>query len=380
VRVLTDTATALDDVVGAVREVLDGGPALTVLPAEPLAWRARVRNAVRPERETGPALVVPTSGSSGEPVGVVLGADAVRWSAEQTAERLGRPSAWVLALPLTHVAGLMVLARAVTTGARLTRVRRGADVSLSRAVHEAADRAGAGDPAEGGDASSVAISLVPTQVRRLIADDPAALRRFSRVMVGGAALEPDVHRQAEDADVRLVTSYGMTETCGGFVHDGVPLPGTELVLDAVGRIAVAGPMLATAYRGARHDEPLPRPFATGDLGRWEDGRLVVVGRTDDVVTTGGVSVPLPAVDVLLRAHPDVTDAAAVAVPDAEWGSRIVGVVVADGHLDPAALRAHVARQAEAAYVPQRIVVVDGLPRPAPDKVDRAALAALVQEE
>jgi O-succinylbenzoic acid--CoA ligase len=379
VRVLTDTATALDDVVGAVRAMLDDGPALTVLPAEPVAWRARVRHAVRPERDTGPALVVATSGSSGDPVGVVLGADAVRWSAEQTADRLGRPAAWVLALPLTHVAGLMVLARAVATGAGLARLRPGSGVPLGRAVHDAADRAHAGSRGHGADAPSTAISLVPTQVRRLLADDPSALRRFSHVLVGGAALDPSLRAQAEDEAVQLVASYGMTETCGGFVHDGVPLPSAQLSLDSSGLISVDGPMLATAYRGEQCDEPLARPFATKDMGHWEGGRLVVVGRADDVVTTGGVSVPLPAVDALLRGHPDVADAAAVALPDAEWGSRIVGVVVAPGGLDPAALRAHVARHAEAAYVPQSIVVVDGLPRPAPDKVDRDALVALVQE-
>ena len=373
-RVLTDTATGLDDVVDAVRDMLEGGPALTVLPREPEPWRAKVAQAVQAERDPGSALVVPTSGSSGRPVGVVLGADAVRWSAAQTAARLGEPSVWVLALPLTHVAGLMVLARAVTTGASLHRLRRDGETPLSHAVHDAADRAGADG------AASSAISLVPTQVRRLLADDPGALRRFSHVLVGGAALDPRVRERAEAESVRLVASYGMTETCGGFVHDGVPLAGARLSLDSSGLIAVDGPMLATAYRGPQHDDPLARPFVTRDVGRWDNGRLVVVGRADEVVTTGGVSVPLPAVDALLRGHPDVADAAAVAVADAEWGSRIVGVVVPGRPLDPAAVREYVAGQAEAAYVPKHIVVVEGLPRPAPDKVDRAALAALVQED
>lgn len=378
-RILTDTASALDDIVGAVREMLDGGPSLTVLPAGPESWRSRVQHAVRPERGTDSALVVPTSGSSGDPVGVVLGAEAVRWSAEQTAARLGSPSAWVLALPLTHVAGLMVLARAVVTGATLTRCRRDDGVPLARAVHDAADQAQATPRRRAAEPSSSAISLVPTQLRRLLAEDPGALRRFGHVLVGGAALDPGLRQQAQDAGVHVVASYGMTQTCGGFVHDGVPLAGAELSLDSSGLISVDGPMLARAYRGPQHDEPLARPFTTGDVGRWEDGRLVVVGRADDVVTTGGVSVPLTAVDALLRGHPDVSDAAAVAIPDAEWGARIVGVVVPDGPCDPAAVRAYVAGQAEAAYVPQQILVVDGLPRPAPDKVDRAALAALVQE-
>ncbi len=122
----------------------------------------------------------------------------------------------------------------------------------------------------------------------------------------------------------------MTETCGGCVHDGLALPGVHVRVSDVGAIALSGPMLADGYRRRHRDEPLTVDgwFATHDVGEWSDGRLRVLGRDDDVVTSGGVSVPLPAVDALLAEHPDVADAVAVGlVPDAEWGSRVVAVVV-----------------------------------------------------
>lgn len=370
VRVLTDTADVTDTARCAIAAMLDGGPAVAVLPQGPAPWRAAAERAVRPDRPTDAGLVVPTSGSTGDPVGVVLGAEAVRWSAEQTAARLERPAGWVLALPLTHVAGLMVLARAVVSRALVARARP--DVRLADALHAAADRLTArGSP-------TTATSLVPTQVRRLLAEDPSALRRFDRVLVGGAALDASTRGQADDEGIRVVTSYGMTETCGGVVHDGLPLPGASVSLDAQGVVSVDGPMLATSYREPLRDEPLSRPFVTHDVGRWVAGRLTVTGRSDDVVLSGGVSVPLPAVDALLSGHPAVADAAAVGLPDDEWGTRIVALVVASGPLDPDDVRAYVARRAEAAYVPAEVVVVDALPRPSPGKLNRAALAARAQ--
>ena len=177
----------------------------------------------------------------------------------------------------------------------------------------------------------------------------------------------------------MVESYGMTETCGGCVHDGVPLPGVQVGLDRSGVVSLDGPMLADAYRRPDGDEPLARPFVTRDVGEWVDGRLRVLGRVDDVIMSGGVTVPLAGVDALLLAHPQVIDAAAVGVPDEEWGTRVVAVVVADTGLDPAALRGFVADRAEPAYVPRSVVVVDDLRRPGPGKLNRAALATLVSE-
>lgn len=360
--VLTDSpATPPAAALEAVATALAGGPAVAVLPEGPSTWRARLSAAVRPDRDAAPGLVVPTSGSSGEPVGVLLSAEAVRWAAERTVERLGGPATWVLALPLTHVAGLMVLARSVVSGTAAVRVTD--------------DWASTLDRVDGRCCTAV----VPTQLRRLLASSPAVLRRFDHVLVGGSAMDAELRRWADAEGVSVVESYGMTETCGGCVHDGEPLPGVGVTLDDRGVVGIDGPMLADGYRRPGGDEPLTRPFRTHDVGEWADGRLRVLGRVDDVVMSGGVTVPLPAVDALLLQHPQVLDAAAVGVPDPEWGTRVVAVVVADGPLDPDAIRSFVAARAERAYVPRAVVLVEDLLRPAPGKINRAALAALVPE-
>lgn len=360
--VLTDTpGSSVEPVRAALAATLAGGPAVAVLPEGPSEWRTSLAAAVLTSREAAPGLVVPTSGSSGDPVGVLLSSAALQWSAQHTVERLGGPATWVLALPLTHVAGLMVLTRAVVSGSPVVRVT--ADWSTAMASVD----------------GPCCTAIVPTQLRRLLARDPAVLRRFDHVLVGGAALDDALREWARREEVPVVESYGMTETCGGCVHDGVPLPGVQVGLDRSGVVSLDGPMLADAYRRPDGDELLARPFVTRDVGEWVDGRLRVLGRVDDVIMSGGVTVPLAGVDALLLQHPQVIDAAAVGVPDEEWGTRVVAVVVADTGLDTAALRRFVADRAEPAYVPRSVVVVDDLRRPGPGKVNRAALATLVSE-
>lgn len=349
----------------AVEQALSSGPGLAVLPAAPAAWNATLRRAVHPDRGLDSGLALPTSGSTGSPLGVALSAQAVRWSADAVNARLGGPGSWVLALPPTHVAGLMVLARAVVGDRPVVTTRRG--------WREALERLPSGPRYT---------SVVPTQLRRVLDDDPDVLARLDAVVVGGAGLDDAVRRRAEQAGVRLLDSYGMTETCGGCVHDGRPLPGVDVRIGEGGRVMLAGPMLATAYRRDEGDEPVAPDgwFATSDLGEWRDGRLRVVGRVDDVVTTGGVSVSLAAVDALLMQHPDLADAAAVGIADDEWGTRLVAVAVAaPGRTPtPASVRDFVAARAEPGYVPRSVVIVDDLQRPAPGKVNRHRLAHLVE--
>jgi O-succinylbenzoic acid--CoA ligase len=352
----------VQQLVGAVADALSSGPALTVLPDAPPAWQRTIRDAVHADRQVrGPGLVVPTSGSTGAPVGVVLGAPALRWSAAAVDERLGGPGAWVLALPVTHVAGIMVLVRAVAGGTAV--------VQLADDWHRALSELPPGRRYT---------ALVPTQVRRLLADDPSVLARFDAVLVGGAGLDPHLRIAAEQVGARLVESYGMTETCGGCVHDGVPLPGASVRLGRAGHVSIAGPMLGEAYRHADGDDALAADgwFTTNDVAQWHEGRLRVLGRTDDVVVTGGVSVSLAQVDDLLAGHPDLADVVAVGLPDEEWGTRVVAVAVPAPGAHPTwqSVRSYVAERAEPGYVPRDLLLVDDLHRPGPGKVDRAALA------
>lgn len=359
-------------VAAALAEALDPscGHALAVLPGGPQPWRDTLAGAVQPARPVPDpvALVVPTSGSTGAPAGVLLSADGLAHAADAVVERLGGPGSWLLALPLTHVAGLMVLVRSLRSGTAVVPV----------------DTRGGFRPERWADAVAALpagrayASLVPTQLARLLDADPEPLRRLDALLLGGAAAPPGLLARAADQGVAVVASYGMTETAGGCVLGGRPLPGVEVDVGEGGRLTVAGPTVAWGVRRGGVDTPLHGRLPTHDLGAWQDGRLRVLGRVDEVVQSGGVSVPLATVDALLHDHPGVREAAAVAVADPVWGSRVVAVAVArDPAQPPADLRAFVHERAEPAFVPAEVIWVDALPRPVPGKVDRAALGALV---
>ena len=292
-----------------------------------------------------PPLSVETSGSTGRAKRVVLSRAAMRASADATHARLGGPGQWLLALPPTYVAGLQVLFRSVRAG--------------TEPVTTAADLTG----------QRCYVSLVPTQLGRL---PPGELHRFDAVLVGGAALDAELRTRVEQAGVRVVATYGMSETCGGCVYDGFPLDGVEIdVVD--GRVRVRGRVLFDGYDG-QPDERRDGWFVTEDLGRIDDGRLTVLGRADDVVVSGGVNVPSSAVADRLRLHPRVRDAEVVGVPDAEWGRLVVVVLVGDAEL--VELRDCVAAVHPRAWAPRRVVRVEDLPLLPTGKVDRLAVQQL----
>jgi O-succinylbenzoic acid--CoA ligase len=225
---------------------------------------------------------------------------------------------------------------------------------------------------------------VPTQLRRLLdADGPGleALRSFDAVLVGGAALEDGLRERADAAGVAVTTTYGMSETAGGCVYDGVPLDGVTVDLLATGRIVLGGPTLASGYV----DDPdataaafVDGRFRTNDLGTWDGQRLVVLGRADDVIVTGGENVAPAAVERALLAEPGVAAACVVGIPDVEWGQLVSAAIVADGaRPSDDRLRAAVRTALGRAAVPRVIVEVAELPLRGIGKPDRVAVAALV---
>jgi o-succinylbenzoate---CoA ligase len=222
--------------------------------------------------------------------------------------------------------------------------------------------------------------VVPTQLHRWLdsAEERAALADQQAVLVGGGPIDPVLRSRAAEAGVRLVATYGSAETCGGCVYDGLPLDGVGVTLAADGRIRIAGPTLFDRYLD---DEPATRAavvdgwFLTSDAGRLdEDGRLVVLGRVDDMVVSGGVNVPAAAVAARLREHPAVAAAEVVGVPDPEWGNRVVAVV--EGRLSLDEARDWVAGRHPRAWSPRELVVVPALPMLANGKVDRLAVREL----
>ncbi len=317
-----------------------------------------------------PPLVVATSGSTGQPKRVVLPRAALRASADASHARLGGPGQWVLAVPPTWVAGLQVLFRSVRAWCEPV-VGAGADLAGALAK-----RAETGGPRR-------YTSLVPTQLVRLLRDSRGvdALAALDAVLVGGGPLRPDQRAEAEAAGVRVVQTYGTSETCGGCVYDGVPLDGVGVKIGTDGQVLVAGPVLFAGYEGEpERTAAVLRDgwFATADLGELDDdGRLRVTGRLDDVVISGGVKVPPVAVEAMLARHPWVLEVGVVGTPDDEWGQRVTAVVRAAPGVDrpePAALRDLVQPRS---WAPRGFVEVTGpLPALPNGKPDRRALARL----
>ncbi|HEX6886815.1 MAG TPA: AMP-binding protein [Candidatus Nanopelagicales bacterium] len=392
----------LQVVMPALRAALDGsGPAIALVPApaaggatEPTsAYRDRIIAAVSPGTAVPPevAVVLATSGSTGDPAGVLLPASALQAAARGFAAHRGRPEGhlWVAALPLHHAGGLMVAVRAAVARSTVVPMSSlgGATPFTVEAFGRATERA---EALATGDGRPMAVSLVPAMLTTLAAggsEGVALLRAYDAVLVGGAAAPRGLVARLREAGVRLLRSYGMTETCGGVVFDGRPLAGTVLDTAADGRLRVRGAQVGLGYRDGRQAERWSlapdgsRCFLTDDLGSVAaDGEVRVVGRVDDVVQVGGASVSLGAVAQVLRDDAGVVAAEVVALPDDRLGSRLVALVVAvpGGPTGPrsAALADSVEAELGRVARPRHIHMVAALPMLASGKPDRAALLEL----
>lgn len=329
--------------VDALRRAWDDGDA--VLPLDPrlpapaadaLVGAMRVDDPV----DAGDALVVATSGTTGDPNGAVLTHESLRASAIATTSRLGvdlSADRWLSVLPLAHVGGLSVITRSLLTGTSLTF-----------------------DP---DDPAATLVSMVATQVRR------TDVSRFRVVVVGGSAPPADL-------PPNVVTTYGMTETGSGVVYDGVPLDGVEVRI--VGdELQLRGPMLLRAYRDGTDPKDGDGWLPTGDAGEVAaGGRVVVHGRIAEVIVTGGEKVWPDPVEAALRTVDGVADVAVAGVPDDEWGHRVVAFVVAGDTIPTLdALRNAVKAVLPAYAAPKQLVLVDALPRTAIGKVQRGMLVS-----
>jgi O-succinylbenzoic acid--CoA ligase len=318
------------------------------------------------------ALVVTTSGTTGAPKGALLTADALSASAAATHDRLGGPGHWLLALPPYHIAGVQVLVRSLLAGT----VPAELDVSTGFDIHQLPSAV-----AELGSGRRYT-ALVAAQLAKALTDPAAtaALAGLGAVLIGGGPAPRPVLDAAASAGINVVRTYGMSETAGGCVYDGVPLDGVQVRLDAEGRIVIGGPTLAKGYRNPPDPDPFAEPgwFRTDDIGVVDDsGVLSVLGRVDDAISTGGLTVLPQPVEAALRTHPAVADCAVFGLADLRLGQRVVvAVVVADGCAAPSldTLREHVMRTLDRTAAPRELHIVDALPMRGIGKVDRQALA------
>jgi len=391
--VLLPPAEAGGRLLAALAAALDGtGPAL--LPLDPALPRARLADlleafapsavettqgteryvSARPDTWPAPgvrpdtALVIATSGSTGQPKGTELSAAALLASARASLRRIGAGlgERWLCCLPTSHIAGIQVLVRSLLAGTapvldgRLTP----GTLAASGCVH---------------------VAVVPTQLRRLV-DARADLSALRTILLGGAAVPPGLLAAARAAGGRVVTTYGMSETSGGCVYDGMPLDDVCVDIGPGDRIRIAGPVLFSGYR-LRPDLTAEardgRWFITSDLGSiGPSGELLVRGRADDVITTGGEKVVAAEVEAALGTCAGVREAAVVGRPDTEWGELVTAVVVpADPSAPPALadIRAHVRDRLPAYAAPAALLLVPEMPLLPSGKPDRASLRTRAAE-
>lgn len=325
-------------------------------------------------------VVVATSGSSGTPKRVELSGAALRASGEATAEVLGGHGRWVLTLPTHHVAGLQVVARSVLAGTE--------PVTLPDGMRFRTDFLSAAVRAAGSHGHPVYASLVPTQLHRLVTDFGSggrrALNAIDTVLLGGAPADPTLLERARE-HTRVVTTYGMSETCGGCVYDGAPLPDVRVRIED-GRILLGGPVLAERY--VDRPELTAERFITDEDGRWYvtddrgtlvDGRLQILGRIDDVIITGGHKVEPRDVETALAALPEVDEAVVVGPPDPEWGQVVAALLTPTSAGDLSTrptlgeLRQALSPTLPPHAAPKQIVWSDRIPLLPSGKPDRAAV-------
>jgi o-succinylbenzoate---CoA ligase len=369
-------------VLSVVEDALAGRASVLPVQADDSRESSLLTTSLRAGEEIDPdvAVVVSTSGTTGVPKGAMLTASALTASAEATHRRLGGPGRWLLALAAHHVAGLQVLVRSVVAGTTPVAIPASFDAAeLVSAVLSL------------GQGRRYA-SLVAAQLDKALGDPAAsaALASLDAVLIGGGPMPVGVAERASTAGVSVVRTYGMSETAGGCVYDGVPLDGVRVRIDGgaegsatsnQGRVVLGGATLAKGYRNPVQPDPFAEPgwFRTDDIGTVDDsGVLRVLGRVDDAISTGGLTVLPQLVEAALATHPAVMDCAVFGVADERLGQRVVAAVVVSPGSEPPtldSLRAHVASTLDATAAPREVHFVDELPRRGIGKVDRRALAA-----
>lgn len=366
---------AANDTFGALlafTDVLDGKLAVFITPPE-VNGKMPETFGLPDEVADEVALIVESSGSTGTPKRIEISREALLNSANASALALGSieaSSQWLLALPINFIAGANVLIRSVLAGTQPvmmnTSVPFTAEAFARSASHLKADRR--------------YTSLVPAQLKRVVdaaeADDfiRVQLAKFDAILVGGQSVPAELVARAHALGSNIVVTYGMTETSGGCVYNGNPLAQVEVRIASDGRVAIRGATLANVVTDDRGY------FLTNDAGEIDDaGRLIIHGRIDRVITSGGIKVSLDRVEALGASVVGVADIAAVALEDSEWGQRVgIAYVGSPEVADTVALA--LANELGPAGKPVRILRVDTVPKLPAGKNDLQAIKKLFEEK
>jgi O-succinylbenzoic acid--CoA ligase len=382
--VLCDAAQP-QQVLAALTAALNaGGPAVLVRDARASRMVAAGENPIG-EAPDGTALLIQTSGTSGKPKTVALSASALKASADAAHERLGGVGQWLLALPLTYIAGMSVLVRSIASGTTPV-FMPGGPFDARTFLSSVAEMTGLRRYS----------ALVPVQIARVldeIGENPEALalaQSLDAILIGGQALEPELATRARELGVKIVATYGSSETSGGCVYDGVPLAGVQVeISEESGEILISAPQLATEYLGEqeRTEHTFQKRngtvwYHTGDAGSLENGVLTVLGRLDRVITSGGLKIDLDAVEAVVRGISGCSQALVIHIPDSEWGVR--PAVVVPGVEEDAELSAQIYDEivAELGRVaaPKVVCFIEEIPRLSSGKPDLLALSAFAASQ
>lgn len=365
-----DPAAILEDLEAAIA----GQATLLPLPADDVTRAQLLRNHMRAGEaiDSSIALVVATSGSTGTPKGAQLTAANLVSSADATHRALGGTGQWLLAMPASHIAGIQVLVRSLVAGVEPL------CLDLSHGFNIGDFACAAHELHATGDRSYTA--LTPMQLAKAMdtLEGIKALRTFDAILVGGAATHPQLLDSARKLRITIVTTYGSSETSGGCVYNGAPLPGARVRIGENGRIFLGGPMIAQGYRNVDSsafsvDESGIPWFATSDSGALIDGHLTVTGRLDSIINTGGLKLHPEQLEQHILRVPGVEAACVVGIPDPRLGQMVVAVY------SGWASRTDILEALDDLprwQVPKDLLRVDSLPTIGPGKVDRQAVAEL----
>lgn len=311
------------------------------------------------------ALIVNTSGSTGQAKEVGLSASALLESAKSANKFLGaKPGQiWSLLLPLNHIAGINVLVRSLELG------------TVPIDAREVTGKYSYAD----------FTAVVPTQLYKALNGDGDLLEHLisaKAVLVGGAHLPTELCEAARLAGINVIETYGMTETCGGCIYNGIALEGTEFEIDELGIISIASKSLATTYVNTPQvwDERIRNGyFVTTDIGHIQDGKLIVTGRSDDVIISGGENVSLTEVESVVRDTFSGIECAAFALPDSQWGQSLQLAIAGDLKPEQSAINEYLSSKISRAAKVKNFIYLTELPRTSLGKIDRSKLAEIASE-
>ena len=304
------------------------------------------------------ALVVNTSGSTGDSKSVVLSSAALIASANASHKYLGATpgDSWSLLLPTTHIAGLNVIVRATGLGSRVIDNRNREDYV---------------------DADFV--SIVPTQLYKALTSDPKLLEHLTAaeaVLVGGAPISEKLKKEAANKHIKIITTYGMTEMSGGCVYNQKPLDGVEVKISSAGLIQLKGPMIASGYllaNGQLQKFTSSSWFETTDLGEITNGMVKVLGRADDVIISGGEKISLSAAEESIRQILPKVEIITFAMADDLWGEKLC--LASTSNIDIKELRAKL----DSIITPKEIFFFDKIPTTVLGKPDRKLALEIAKE-